>query len=117
MPLDGNEGEFRRTISDIDVLRCAREGIARAWVQEALTEGNAHCAVGWVMAAAQALEADGSVDRVIDYLFLALPKSARYPSASITDRRGAVERYNDRHRRTQKRMVRLFDEALLSLSG
>jgi hypothetical protein len=99
-------------LTDLVKLKLARDGIAggQGWSQHelGLTDEPSHCVIGWLLVAAD-WDAREATRLLVDYVYPALPDSAR---TQVKGRVSAVYHYNDGGYQTQRRVVRLFDDAI-----
>lgn len=113
MPFDGFH---RPTRTDLEVLKAARDGVRRGWIQHHWGDDgwDQHCIVGWVRRFASS-DADG--DRIAGvYVYPALPLVSRIllalPGRRPRNYAGRVVRYNDGFWRTQRQADQLMERAV-----
>lgn len=108
MPFDNTNFETTENAIDRDlrILRAAREGISKpgGWCQGSFHEGDAHCAVGWIMHVTDN-EPDTCMTDVLERaIFPMLPKYAH----------GSLMIFNDLAIR-QATVTKFFDRAIARL--
>lgn len=114
MPLDGNITELENKYKILDILKGARDRLAKpdGWCRDRMYNGDAACSAGAITLQFKNFDYSSGCLRkeAHKYLVLALPaKDAKWPSLPDLNQ---ITFYNDEARRTQEEVVSLFDSAI-----
>lgn len=106
MPFDAMP---ERVAEDVVKLRVARDGVGAGWRTSklGLEDDQRHCAIGWLLVAADWDEAEAT-RLALEYVWPALPAGAK---AKYHGKLEAIYKFND-NSGTSTRMLALFNAAL-----